>query len=333
MFSTKFKSFNRDKIAKIILALFLLFLIICLSIFPDKYSKSTFNGIALFAVSVLPSLLPYFFLTAILSRLNVLSCFLKKFDNFTSKVFRINGYSAYAFFMSILSGYPVGSKIVYELHSNNLISDSESSRLSLLSSTSGPLFIIGAVGSTMFESKTCGVIIYIAHVLSAVLTCLIFRKSGTPSKMLKNYDLANKSDGVLYESIYSAVISCLIVGGFVSVFFVISQILIDFKILYPLSLLFNSILAPLSSANEGLALAVGLIEFTNGSKMLSLIATNSLTVSLSCFIITFGGISGILQSLVFLNKANVKSSFFILGKVIQATIAFVLCYFTCYFFL
>ncbi len=324
---------NKTEIVKIILTVFILFLIICLSVFPDKYSKSTFNGITLFAVSVLPSLLPYFFLTAILSRLNVLSCFCKAFDKFTKKVFKINGYSIYAFLMSVLSGYPVGSKIVYELHSNKLINDSESLKLSLLASTSGPLFIIGAVGSTMFQSKVSGVFIYISHVLSAILTCLIFRSSGKPSNMLDGADFESKSDGVLYESIYSAVISCLIVGGFVSVFFVISQILLDFKILYLVSLLFSSILAPLSSGNEGLALSVGLIEFTNGSKMLSMIGTTPLAVSLSCFIITFGGVSGILQSLVFLNKANVKSSFFILGKIIQATIAFILCYFTCYFFL
>ncbi len=324
---------NKDKFFKIILSLSLLFLIVCLSVFPEKYSKSTFNGITLFAVSVLPSLLPYFFLTAILSRLNVLNLFLTKFNGFTKKIFNINGYSIYAFIMSVLSGYPVGSKIVLELHSNKLINDSESSRLSLLASTSGPLFIIGAVGSAMFENKLAGIIIYITHVLSAVFTCLLFRKLGTSSPMLQGYELSSKSDGVLYESIYSAVISCLIVGGFVSVFFVISQILIDFKILYPLSLLFSSILAPVSTGNEGLSLAVGLIEFTNGSKMLSAIGATPLTISLSCFIITFGGISGILQSLVFLNKANVKSSFFILGKIIQATIAFVLCYFTCYFFL
>ncbi|MBE5743229.1 MAG: hypothetical protein E7358_00735 [Clostridiales bacterium] len=327
------KSINKKKTIKIILSVFLFFLIICLSVFPEKYSKSTFNGISLFAVSVLPSLLPYFFLTAILSRLNVLSCFCKAFDNFTKKVFNLNGYCIYAFLMSILSGYPVGSKIILELHSNRLISDSESSRLSLLASTSGPLFIIGAVGSTMFQNKLAGVIIYITHVLSAILTCLIFRKSGTSSQMISGYEFNDNNDQILYDSVYSSIISCLIVGGFVSVFFVISQILIDFKILYPISLLFSSILAPISSGNEGLALSVGLIEFTNGSKMLSLIGTTPITVSISCFIITFGGISGILQSLVFLNKAKVKSWFFILGKVIQATIASVICYFACYFFL
>ncbi len=327
------KRFKKDKIFKLILFVSLLFLIICLSVFPDKYSKSTFSGISLFAVSVLPSLLPYFFLTALLSRLNVLSYFCNIFDRFTSKCFNLNGYSIYAFLMSVLSGYPVGSKIVYELRFNNLISNSESSRLSLLASTSGPLFIIGAVGCAMFKSKTAGVIIYITHVLSAIFTCLIFRKSGKASQMLKGYEFQSKNDGILYESIYSAVISCLIVGGFVSVFYVISQILIDFKILYPLSLLFSSILAPISTGNEGLALSVGLIEFTNGANILSNIGTNPLTVSLACFIITFGGISGILQSLVFLNRANVKSSFFILGKLIQATIASILCYFFCYIFL
>ena len=325
---------NGSKIFKLLVILTIIFLIITLAIFPEKYSKSTYKGVLLWAVSVMPSLLPYFFLTAILTKTNSLSCVFSKFSKFTEKVFRLNGISLYVFFMSILSGYPIGSKLTADLYENNLIGKGEASRLSLLCSTSGPLFIIGAVGVAMFESKISGFIIYITHVLSAIITALIFKnayENPTSSQILLS---DNKSDNILYDSIYSAVISVLVVGGFVAVFYVISEILYDFNLLYPISFLISLIIKPLSlSGEESVAVSVGLIEFTKGAKALSVMGTNPLTLSLTNFIITFGGISVIMQSLAFLKKAKVKTAFFVLGKLVQAIISFVICYITCLAFL
>ena len=98
--------------------------------------------------------------------------------------------------------------------------------------------------------------------------------------------------------------------------------------------LINFIIKPLSpSAEESLAVTVGLIEFTKGAKMLSNIGTTRLTISLANFIITFGGLSVIMQSLAFLKKAKVKTSFFVLGKLVQAVISFITCYLICLAFL
>lgn len=326
--------FNGSKVIKILLILSVIFLIVALAIFPEKYSKSTYKGVLLWAVSVMPSLLPYFFLTALLTKTNCLSGVFSKFSKLTEKVFRLNGISLYAFFMSILSGYPVGSKLTADLYENNLIGKGEASRLSLLCSTSGPLFIIGAVGVSMFESKLAGFIIYLSHVFSAVVTALIFRNAyedPLPRHVLLN---DNKSDNILYDCVYSSVISVLVVGGFVAVFYVISEILCDFNLLYPINFLINFIIKPLSpSAEESLAVTVGLIEFTKGAKMLSNIGTTRLTISLANFIITFGGLSVIMQSLAFLKKAKVKTSFFVFGKLVQAVISFITCYLICLAFL
>ena len=326
--------FKNRKLLNYALALIILFLIVALSLFPNAYSKATLDGILLWATAVLPSVLPYFFLTALLTRTGVLSSFCNAFTPLTKKVFRLGGISVYAFLTSVLSGYPIGSKIVSDLKEKNAISSGEASRLSLLASTSGPLFIIGAVGNAMFKSKTVGFILYISHVLSAIITAIIFRNAGDKELDYSPALLTEENDNALYEAVYSSVISALIVGGFVSVFFVISEILTDFKILYPLSFLFDAILAPVStSGGEGQAISVGLIEFTKGSMMLSKIGANSLTVSLSCFLITFGGLSVIFQSLSFLKKAEVNSSFFILGKLVQGVVSFVLCYIICLIFL
>ena len=331
----KILMFKRPKVAvKFLLISSVLFLSVVLALYPDIYSKTTLDGVTLFAVSVMPSLLPYFFLTAILTKMNALSGAFYTLSPLSKKLFRLNGISFYVFFMSVLSGYPVGSKLIDDLYSSNAINESEASRMSLLCSTSGPLFIIGAVGATMFQSKTVGFILYLCHVLSAIITALLFKNAyGEPKG---NFSMLNskKCENFLYESVYSSVISVLIVGGFISVFYVISQILIDFNLLSPLIFIFKAILSPISySGEEATAFTVGLIEFTKGAKMLSNIGVNPLTVSLTAFIITFSGVSVLLQSLAFLSRAKVNGLFFTLGKLVQAIIAFTLTYVSCLFFL
>ena len=326
--------FKKVNITKLLVTLTIIFLIITLAVFPDKYSKTTYDGVVLWAISVMPSLLPYFFLTAILTKLNVLTNVLDKFTPLTKKVFHLQGISFYAFFMSILSGYPVGSKLTADLYENGLIDKAESFKLGLLCSTSGPLFIIGAVGTNMFLSKKAGFILYITHVLSALLTAFIFRGKTKPKFNNNLFIPAKKCDNILYESIYSSVISVLVVGGFVSVFYVISQILLDLNVLYPLTFLIETLLFPLKiSTNQSVAFSVGLIEFTKGAKLLSNLGLTAVNLSLTNFLITFGGVSVIMQSLAFLKKTGVKTGAFIFGKLIQAVISTLLSYISLIIFL
>ncbi len=60
------------------------------------------------------------------------------------------GIGAYAFVMGIISGYPVGAKIVTEFKNNGECSKAEAERLLSFTNNSGPLFIIGTVGIAMF---------------------------------------------------------------------------------------------------------------------------------------------------------------------------------------
>ena len=324
--------FRKISIYKILITVLVIFLILAITLSPEKYIKVSYDGIVLWAVCVLPSLLPYFFLTAILTKLNVLTPFLNKLSFVSKKLFNLNGCAIYAFFMSIISGYPLGSKLTADLYSLNLIDSRDARKMSLLCSTSGPLFIIGAVGTGMFANKTVGLLIFIPHVLSAIIIGLIFRGTSTQQKSELLLPLV-ESDNLLYESVYSSVISVIVVGGFVSVFYVISQILVDFNLLMPINFMSGLIFKPFGITQEEIkALSQGVIEFTKGAKLLSF-KTTPLTVSLTCFIITFGGVSVIAQSLAFLKKAKVNSWFFIGGKALQAVIAFTLCFILCSCFL
>lgn len=56
------------------------------------------------------------------------------------------GSGAFALAMGITSGYPVGAKVASDLYKDNLCSKIEAERLIAFTNSSGPLFVIGAIG-------------------------------------------------------------------------------------------------------------------------------------------------------------------------------------------
>ena len=81
-------------------------------------------------------------------------------------LFRVPGIGSFAYAMSITSGYPMGTKIVSDLRNQNLCSIEEGQRLLALCSTSGPLFVIGAVAVGMFNNLYLGVILIFPIILA-----------------------------------------------------------------------------------------------------------------------------------------------------------------------
>ena len=294
---------------------------------PEKYSSSCILGLKLWAFTVLPSLLPFFFLTTLLTKTGTLLSLSEKLSPVSKFLFKQKGVSFYAFVMSILSGYPIGSRIVYDLKTQNVISRSESEKLSVLASTSGVIFIIGVVGITMFKSKTIGVLLYLTHILSAVLVGIIFRNHGNLTRN-ENFKINHPTDSILYESVYGSVISSLIVGGFISIFYVFTDVALNNNLLTPIEFIFDKIFTLFGGNKEvARAFSVGLIECTRGCKELSALPITPLTIALSGALISFSGLSIIMQSLAFLQKAEVNSLFFIKGKLLQTLITFILLYF------
>ena len=66
-------------------------------------------------------------------------------------LFNIRGEGSFALIMGIISGYPVGAKIACNFRKNNVCSKEECERLLSFTNNSGPLFIVGTVGITMFK--------------------------------------------------------------------------------------------------------------------------------------------------------------------------------------
>ena len=311
------------KLSKIIICAVCAALAVTLAIKPEIFVTSALNGLKLWALVVLPALLPFFFLTALLSSLGLTDFLSKIFERPFGKIFRTSGVCAYAFLTSVLSGYPVGAKIICDLKNRGLITADEATRASTFCSTSGPLFVIGSVGFGMFQNKTAGVKILICHVISAVLCGLVFRfygkRENNDNRLIRR---EINTDNVLYDCVYSSVVSVAVVGGFICVFYLFAD---AFEYFGATRLLSAPITAIVKDENTGVAIANGVIECTRGCMKLAQCGTNELTVSLACALISFGGISVWAQSLAFLKKAKVNSLVFISSKILQTIIAFLLC--------
>jgi len=312
--------------------IFLVFLVAISLIlsFGKGFSSLTLEGISLWLTLILPAMFPYFFITAILSSLNITSKIANKFSPLTKRFFNVSGGCGYAFFMSLIAGYPIGAKIVSDLREKGAINESEAIRASTFCSTSSPMFLISSVGTIMFKNTNFGLILLISSTLSAIIIGIIFshyNKNDKPSDFL--FVSNQKLDNVLYESAYSSVISVLVVGAIITIFYILSSILFRFNLLSPIISLFALALGDFEMAK---ALSFGLIESTSGLKLLSTLSFNILTLPLSAFICGFGGLSVIMQSIAYLKKAKIKTAPFIKAKLLSAVINFVITFIICLIF-
>ncbi len=283
---------------------------------PARYAACVREGVSLWAVSVLPSVFPFLFLTAILSDMRAFRAFSRRISPFFVRVFNISGTGGSILLLSVLSGYPVGARTVASCREKNALAEGELFRLSCLCSTTGPVFLAGVVGGAMFSDARLGWLMLLCHLCAVLGTGLILRIR-TPRIRAFTPPPAAKNTGI-FDYIYNAVISILCVGGSIALFACFSQMSVDLLRLDP----------------DGLPAAIvrGLTEMTTGCSLLSANAT-PLSLSLCCFFVTFGGMCVLTQQLAYLAPLGVPPLKFILVKFVQGVLASALCYLLALFLL
>lgn len=324
------------------ICLFTMFLVI----YSSNNLVAARNGLVLWATAIVPSMFPFFIATELLSYTRIIPLLGKILNKIMKPLFNVPGEGAFALIMGILSGYPVGAKIVSSFKERNICSNVECERLLAYTNNSGPLFIIGTVGVGMFFSQAIGFKLFIIHILSCLIVGFLFRwwkkdldkknnTSTTLSKIhskqnnissVKNLSLNNLGE-VLSCSIQSSIKSILIIGGFVVLFSVIVSMLSCSNVLNILENTIKPILLTFHipfSFSKGII--VGLIEITNGLK-LSAILSNNISIIICSFLLGFGGISIFLQVLSITSKAKISIKPYIIGKLLQASISAILMWF------
>lgn len=312
-------------------------LLLLLVLRPQRYAAACAEGIALWAKVVLPALFPFLVLTAWIARSSMIVGLGRKLSPLLRRC-GLPAASAGAFLLSIVSGYPVGSRVVADLQRRGEIGRADAEKLSILCSTSGPMFILGSVGSAMFGGGKAGAVLLSAHlfgVLAVALPVLLFRKRSaaaepSPSPAAQRSAArairapqARAPSDTLGETVREAVLSVLCVGGFIALANVALCAAEDLLLLAPPHALAELCLRPFGAQACAEGIVYGLIEATRGCAALA--AADAAGLPFAAFAITFGGASILAQQLAFLRPVGVRAGRFIAVKAAQGCAAALFC--------
>ena len=78
------------------------------------------------------------------------------------------------------------------------------------------------------------------------------------------------------------------------------------------------------SKNVGVSLLSGMIELTNGMKIVSFLGVSKLNLCLTSFLLGFGGVSVLLQVYSIIYKENISIKPYFYGKLLQGIISAVI---------
>ena len=318
-----------------ILPFFFVLIAICLVVFSKTNLYAASNGLTLWATCVVPSLFPFFVITNLLSHTKVVSFTGKLLDKFMRPLFNVPGIGGFAFVMGLISGYPVGAKVVSDFRENNLVTKDEGERLLAFTNNSGPLFILSSVGISLFGDTKTGLLLLCTHILSCITVGIILGKFSnktnkycdyTSSKPItQNTNITFKNLGeVLGNSINSAISTVLMIGGFVVIFSVIISILNSANTLNFLSTFFKPLLAFLGfDFDFAKPLLSGIIEITNGVNSVANIHIKSISqnIVICAFLLGFGGFSVLLQVFSIASKTDLSMKKYFVGKLLQGFLA------------
>ncbi len=302
---------------------------VSLLLFSDNNFLAAQEGLTLWATTVLPSLFPFFIATELLCRTNFINILGRFLNKIMRPFFNVPGESATALLLGTISGYPVGAKVVCNLKKQKMITKTEAERLIAYTNNSGPLFILGSVGVSLFCNKQIGAILLISHIISCFVVGLIFKHwkknefkiehnffHEQENKMIHVSDLGE----ILGDSIKNAISTILTIGGFVVLFSVILSIIETSGILD----IFCNVLSQIGITKSfSKSLVLGILEVTNGVKLSSALFSNypTLSILLTSFLLGFGGFSVLLQVYSIITKEGISIKPYFYGKFLQGIIS------------
>ncbi len=289
--------------------IFLTFLII---LNPTNAIGYALDGLGICYEVIIPSLFPFFVCSGLLVYSGFSDSLSKIMHPIMKPLFNIGGAGASAFVLGIMSGYPLGAVTACRLYEASYLSKSETERLLAFCNNSGPLFILGAVGVSMYHSIRLGILLYTSHILAAILVGIIMRgyKKDKHSAPRLTVSTKRMPAGEVFQTVISnSINSILTVSGVIIFVSVVSKLLLE---LIPATGVFH-------------ALVLGGMEFVSGISELSGINVPEIAqLMLASWVVGFAGISVHLQVMAVVAGHELSLMPYILGKLLHGILSAIL---------
>ncbi len=278
-------------------AVLLLGFFILLLLDPESVMASGKKAVELCLNIIIPSLLPFFVISRLILKTGTIHLISRIFKPVIKPLFNLPGQAAFPLITGWFSGYPAGAKYTADLYDNGLLTKQEAQRLLAFCNNSGPLFIVGAVGTGFFNSPRVGMILLVCHLLASISVGigygLLSRIRGSTRETIKPDDTQVRvsfSGHMLTDAILDATKVLLQISGTIIFFAVLVQTLETAGIFAWV----GNILPEKGVYTETLkALVAGSLEITYGLFLLSTSAgiPMYLKILLTALLCGFGGFS------------------------------------------
>ncbi|MEC0257549.1 sporulation integral membrane protein YlbJ [Paenibacillus lautus] len=337
------------KMGWLMLVAALLSVIVLMALFPEAALQSALRGLSIWWDVLFPSLFPFFVISEVLLGFGVVHLIGTLLDPLMRPLFRIPGAGGFVAAMGYVSGYPVGAKLTAKLWEQKMVNREEGERLVAFTTSSDPIFLIGAVSIGFFHDPKIGLILALSHYGGGFLVGLIMRfhgrhesKTTTDSLRLSQaktsrlrsalhaMHAAREQDGrdlgtLLRQAIQSSLQLIIVVGGLVVFFSVFLELWTRAGVMPALTEVI-SLLLSLVGMPESLSTAIvgGLFEVTLGARYAGEAGAAiplPYKAAAAAFILSWGGLSVHAQIISILNSTNLRYFPFVIARLIHGVIA------------
>lgn len=274
-------------------------------IFPEITVSASKKAISIWMNAVVPSLLPFMMIAGCMKN---------------TGVNRIAGSRLYPVCMAFLSGYPMGAKLAGDLYREGKTDEEGMYQILSYSMITGPAFLVSGVGVAFYGAKSAGYILAFSHYASAFTCGLLFwRKNGKQCKKKTMTVASSRSDMPFTDCILESFKTLGVILGYMMLFLICTDFM-DFTGMLD------------AFSQETGSLCKGLLEMTVGC---SQIATCSCSIQtkmmLSSFVISFGGLSVVGQTMSMLRDCPVTLIQILQIKILHGVLSVIWTFILCAF--
>lgn len=255
------------------------------------------KALTLCAGTVIPALFPFMAVTGLLVRLGFGQWLAPYMAGLMAPLFRLPGCAGSALLLGLVGGYPIGARTAAELYASGALTRQEAERLLTFCNNSNPVFLISVLGVGVFGSVRVGLWLWLIHVVSALVTGLLFRGLGRGRRSVPppvSFQ-APSLPGAFVASVKDAAGAMVSVCAFVTLFYVL--------------------VSPLARLGGRLAaMAVGITELFSLTPLLTCDRTGFI---LAAGCAGWGGLSVLCQTAAVLDGTDLSLRPCFLGKLTQ----------------
>ena len=257
------------------------------------------EGISLCIKTVVPSLFPFLFFSALL--VNSLWGEQRPFLRLAGSILGIPPGADSLLITALLGGYPAGAQVIGESFRNNRLSADDASRLLHFCSNTGPAFLFGFLSASFPDPGMLWAPWFI-QLLSAVITAILGSSCSSDTVSLPDKSLSVTQ--VMIQTVKTMALIC----GWILLFQILSAFLTRWFLWR-----FPAVIQILIS---------GLLELSTGCVLLARINSFSMRFLLCSAFLSFGGVCVLMQTASVISPLSVKP--YLLGKLQQTLISFIL---------